>query len=99
MLNGAGLIDIQDPMYIIGERAAKWSPSEKFWLLASSIDKEGEEEQYSTETALAGDAQVWWEKGISLLLAGIETLEIAERRRRDELIEAIIGSSGWGIAA
>ena len=37
MLNGAGLIDIQDPTYIIGERAAKWSPSEEFWAVATSL--------------------------------------------------------------
>ena len=34
-LNGAGLTDIQDPTYVIGERAAKWSPSERFWSVAS----------------------------------------------------------------
>ncbi len=37
MLNGAGLVEVQDPTYVIGERAAKWSPSAKFWSLASSI--------------------------------------------------------------
>ena len=31
-LSGAGLVDVQDPTYVIGERAAKWSPSEKFWV-------------------------------------------------------------------
>ena len=41
-LNGAGLVDVQDPTYVIGERAAKWSPSEKFWSLASSLDTGGE---------------------------------------------------------
>ena len=65
MLNGAGLVDIQDPTYVIGERAAKWSPSEKFWSLASSIDKEGEEEQYFTETALEGDCSRLVGKGYS----------------------------------
>ena len=48
-LNGAGLVDVQDATYVIGERVAKWSPSGKFWELASSLDhKEGEEEQYLT---------------------------------------------------
>ena len=51
-LNGAGLTDVQDPTYVIGERAAKWSPSEKFWSVALSLDrKEGEEEQYLAETS------------------------------------------------
>ena len=42
-LNGAGLVDMQDPTYVIGERAAKWSPSEKFWAVASSFDTGGRE--------------------------------------------------------
>ena len=37
-LDGAGLVEVQDPTYVIGERAAKWSPSEKFWEVASSLD-------------------------------------------------------------
>ena len=37
-LNGMGLVDVQDPTYVIGERAAKWSPSGRFWELASSLD-------------------------------------------------------------
>ena len=41
-LDGAGLVEVGDPTYVIGERAAKWSPSERFWELASSLDKEGE---------------------------------------------------------
>ena len=43
MLNGAGLVDIQDPTYVVGERAAKWSPSEKFWEIASSLIYRGGE--------------------------------------------------------
>jgi hypothetical protein len=100
MLNGAGLVDIQDATYVIGERAAKWSPSEKFWSVAASIDSNKEEgEQYFTETGLVGNVQDWWEKGIPLLLIGISTKETAERRRMEELIEAIICPSGWNLAA
>ena len=99
MLSGAGLIDIQDPTYIIGERAAKWSPSEKFWAIASSLDIGGEERQYSTETRFEGDWQIWWEKGIPLVLAGITTKEFAERRRIEDLVEAIIGSGNAKMAA
>ena len=90
-MNGAGLVDIQDPTYVIAQRAAKWSPSEKFWLLASSIVKEGEEEQYYfTETGLAIDAQECWEKGIPLMPIGFNAKEKEERRRIEDLVEAII---------
>ncbi len=99
MLNGAGLVDIQDPTYIVGERAAKWSPSEKFWAIAASLYKGGEEEQYSTETTIEGDWQSWWEKGIPLVFAGITTKEITERRRIEEMVEAIICPNGWKMAA
>jgi hypothetical protein len=99
-LNGAGLVDIQDATYIIGERAAVWSPSEKFWAVAASLDdKEGEEEQYLTETTIEGDWQTWWEKGIPLVFGGITTKEMAERRRIEELVEAIIGSGNSKMAA
>ena len=60
-LDGAGLVEVQDPTYVIGERAAKWSPSERFWELASSLDKEGEEEQYLSETCSVIDPQECWE--------------------------------------
>jgi hypothetical protein len=99
MLNGAGLVDIQDPTYVIGERAAKWSPSEKFWELASSINKEEEREQYFTETAFVIDPQEAWKKGIPLMLVGIQAMEMAERRRMEELVEAIICPAGWILAA
>ena len=67
-LNGAGLVEVQDPTYVIGERAAKWSPSERFWELASSLDdKEGEEEQDFTETGFVIDPQECWEKGVPLV--------------------------------
>ena len=53
MLSGMGLVEVQDPTYVIGKRAAKWSPSAGFWSLASSLDhKEGEEGQDFTETTL-----------------------------------------------
>jgi hypothetical protein len=99
MLNGAGLVEIQDPTYVIGERAAKWSPSTKFWSLASSIDKEGEEEQYSTETTVEGNALEWWEKGVPLMPVGMDNKEKAERRRMEDLVEAIICSEAWKMAA
>ena len=71
-LNGAGLTDIQDPTYVIGERAAKWSPSAKFWSLALSLDhKEGEEEQYLAETSPAISPRECWERGIPLVLVGV----------------------------
>jgi hypothetical protein len=99
MLSGMGLVDMQDPTYVIGERAAKWSPSERFRELASSIDKEGEEEQDFTETTLAGNAQDCWEKGVPLMLIGVQARESAERSRIDELVEAIVGPCNWNLAA
>ena len=100
MLSGMGLVEVQDPTYIIGERAAKWSPSEKFWELASSIDhKEGEEGQDFTETAQAIDPQDCWEKGVPLVPIGVQAKESTERRRIDELVEAIVGPCNWNLAA
>ncbi len=98
-LNGAGLVDMQDPTYVIGERAAKWSPSEKFWELASSLDQGGEGGQDFRETCLSVDPQECWERGIPLVCAGVTTIETAERRRRDELVEAIIGPEWSNMAA
>ena len=106
-LNGAGLVDMHDPTYVIGERAAKWSPSEKFWSIASSFDtetvsslyKEGEGGQDFTETCFADDPLECWERGVPLVLAGVTTMQAAERRRMDELIEAIILPSNWKMAA
>ena len=99
-LDGAGLVEVQDPTYVIGERAAKWSPSERFWELASSLDhKEGEEEQDFTETTLVGNAQECWEKGIPLVSIGVQAKGSAERRRIDELVEAIVGPCNWNLAA
>ncbi len=98
-LNGAGLVEMQDPTYVIGERAAKWSPSARFWSLASSLDKEGEEEQYFTETTLVTDPQECWERGVPLVPAGVTTREAAERRRMDELVKAIILPANWKMAA
>jgi hypothetical protein len=98
-LDGAGLVEVQDPTYVIGERAAKWSPSAAFWELASSIDKEGEEEQDFTETTLAIDPQECWEKGVPLVPIGVQAKESAERRRMDELVEAIVGRCNWNLAA
>jgi hypothetical protein len=92
-------VDIQDPTYVVGERAAKWSPSEKFWEIASSLIYRGEKEQYLSETDLEGSAEEWWEKGIPLVLVSITTNETAERRRIEEVVAAIIGPSSWGIAA
>ena len=99
MLNGAGLVDIQDSTYVIGERAAKWSPSAKFWALASSIDKEGEERQDSTETTVSGHPLEWWQKGVPLMLVGMENKEKADRRRMDDLVDAIICPNAWILAA
>ena len=99
-LDGAGLVEVQDPTYVIGERAAKWSPSEKFWELASSLDhKEGEEEQDFTETCSSIDPQECWQKGVPLVLVGVAATETAERRRMDELVEAIVGPCNWNLAA
>ena len=99
-LDEAGLVEVQDPTYVIGERAAKWSPSGKFWELASSLDhKEGEEGQDFTETGLAIDPQECWEKGVPLVLVGVVATETAERRRIDELVEAIVGPCNWNLAA
>jgi hypothetical protein len=99
-LDGAGLVEVQDPTYVIGERAAKWSPSAAFWELASSLDhKEGEEEQDFTETGLAIDPQECWERGVSLVLIGVQAKESTERRRIDELVEAIVGPCNWNLAA
>jgi hypothetical protein len=100
MLSGMGLVEVQDPTYVIGERAAKWSPSGKFWELASSLDhKEGEEEQDFTETSPAIDPQECWEKGVPLVPIGVQAKETAERRRMDELVEAIVGPCNWNLAA
>ena len=100
MLNGAGLVEVQDPTYVIGERAAKWSPSAAFWELASSLDhKEGEEEQDFTETCSEVDPQEAWERGVPLMLICVSTKETAERRRIDELVEAIVGPCNWNLAA
>ena len=99
-LNGAGLVEVQDPTYVVGERAAKWSPSAAFWELASSLDhKEGEEEQDFTETGLTIDPQDCWEKGVPLVPIGVQAKESAERRRIDELVEAIVGPCNWNLAA
>ena len=99
-LNGAGLVDMQDPTYVIGERAAKWAPSEKFWEIADSLDtKEGEEEQYLAETEFDGDWQMYWERGIPLVCAGMVTKETVERRRMEDLVAAIISPAAWKMAA
>lgn len=98
-LNGAGLVDVQDPTYVIGERAAKWGPSESFWSLASSLDTGGEGGQDLTETAVPDDPLACWERGVPLVLAGIMTSKTAERRRTDELVEAIVCQKVWDLAA
>ena len=99
-LDGAGLVEVQDPTYVIGERAAKWSPSAGFWELASSIDhKEGEEGQDLAETCSVIDPQKCWQKGVPLVLVGVAATETAERRRIDELVEAIVGPCNWNLAA
>ena len=77
-LHGAGLIDVQDPTYIIGERAAKWSPSAKFWAVAVSLDNKERERQDFTETCSAIDPLECWERGVPLVLAGITTKETAQ---------------------
>ncbi len=93
-------MEVQDPTYVIGERAAKWSPSGKFWDMASSLDhKEGEEEQYLSETCSVIDPQECWEKGVPLVPVGVAATETAERRRIDELVEAIVGPCNWNLAA
>jgi hypothetical protein len=99
MLSGMGLVEVQDPTYVIGERAAKWSPSAAFWELASSLDKEGEEEQDFTETCPEVDSREAWEMGVPLVMIGVPTTETAERRRMDELVEAIVGPCNWNLAA
>ena len=99
-LDGAGLVEVQDPTYVVGERAAKWSPSAAFWELASSLDhKEGEEEQDFTETRLTIDPQECWEKGVPFVPIGVQARDTAERRRIDELVEAIVGPCNWNLAA
>jgi len=98
-LSGAGLVDMEDPTYVIGERAAKWSPSEKFWSLASSLDQGGEGRQDFTETPFIGNPLECWERGIPLVLVGVVTVETAERRRRDELVEQIVCCKAWNLAA
>lgn len=98
-LNGAGLVDVQDPTYVIGERAAKWSPSEKFWELASSLNQGEEGEQDLTETAVADDPLDCWEKGVPLVPTGFVTAKTAERRRMDELVEQIVCCKAWNLAA
>ena len=98
MLNGAGLVDVQDPTYVIGERAAKWSPSEKFWELASSLDhKEGEGARLYGN-GLRIDPQECWEKGVPLVPIGVQAKESAERRRMEELVEQIV-CLHWNLAA
>ena len=99
MLSGMGLVQVQDPTYVIGERAAKWSPSGKFWELASSLDKEGEEGQDLSETAPAIDPQDCWEKGVPLVPIGVQAKGSAERRRMEELVESIVGPCNWNLAA
>jgi hypothetical protein len=102
MLNGAGLVDVQDPTYVIGERAAKWGPSGRFWSAAASLShdpKGGEERQDFTETSPAVSPQECWERGIPLVLAGITTRKTAESRRMDELVEAIVCQKTWNLAA
>jgi hypothetical protein len=98
-LSGAGPVDVHDPTYVIGERAAKWRPSEKFWTLASSLDTGGEGGQDFTETPAVDDPLDCWEKGVPLVLAGITTEETAERRRMAELVEAIVCQKVWNLAA
>ena len=99
-LDGAGLTDMQDPTYVVGERAAKWLPSAGFWELASPLDhKEGEEEQYFTETTPAVHPQECWERGVPLVRVGITTERTAERRRVEELVEAIVCHKAWNLAA
>ena len=100
-LNGAGLVDVQDPTYVIGERAAKWSPSERFWELASSLslDTGGEGEQDLTETPVVDDPLDCWEKGVPLVLAGFVDAKTAERRRMEELVEQIVCQKAWNLAA
>ena len=99
-LSGAGLVEMQDPTYVVGVRAAKWSPSGKFWSLAASLDhKEGEEEQDLAETCFVTDPEECWQRGIPLVMAGVATVDQAERRRRDELVEAIVCRKWWDMAA
>ena len=100
-LNGAGLVDVQDPTYVVGERAAKWSPSERFWSLASSLclDTGGEGEQDLTETPVVDDPLDCWEKGVPLVLAGFLDEKTAERRRMDELVAQIVCQKAWKLAA
>ena len=99
-LDGAGLVEVQDPTYVIGERAAKWSPSATFWELASSLDiKRERRSKTCTETSLAIDPQECWEKGVPLVPVGVQATETAERRRIDELVEAIVGPCNWNLAA
>ena len=90
---------MQDPTYIVGERAAKWSPLEKFWAVAASLDTGGEGGQDLTETPVTGDPLVCWEKGVPLVLARFTTKETAERRRMEELVEAIVCCKAWNLAA
>jgi len=40
-----------------------------------------------------------WRKGVPLVLVGVQATETAERRRMDELVEAIVGPSNWNLAA
>ena len=101
-LDGAGLVDMQDPTYVVGERAAKWGPSGKFWSAAASLShdpKEGEEEQDFTETSPATSPEECWERGVPLVLAGMTTRKTTENRRMDELVEAIVCQKTWNLAA
>lgn len=40
-----------------------------------------------------------WETGVPLVLIGVSAGETAEKRRMDELAEAIIGPCNWNLAA
>lgn len=73
------------PTYVVGERAAKWSPSVAFRELASSLDKEGEGGQDLSKTCSVIDPQECWGKGVPLVLVGVAATETAKRRRMDEL--------------
>jgi hypothetical protein len=45
------------------------------------------------------DPQECWQKGVPLVSVGVQTKESAERRRIDELVEAIVGPCNWNLAA
>jgi len=52
-----------------------------------------------TETPFADDPLECWEKGVPLVQAGFTTRQTAERRRMDELVEAIVCHKVWNLAA